>query len=123
MMKLTKQVQKGLTMLEILITTFVVVMGLLVVMTSFLAIAKSNRYSERMDTANTLIRMEMEKVRNKAYGTILTENGHYGEYAEYPGFRHVTTVVDRGSVKEVKVDIYFEHDRRRAEVVTFVANM
>jgi Tfp pilus assembly protein PilV len=122
-MKLTKQIQKGVSMMEILITTFVVIMGLLVVMLSFVAIAKSNRYSERMDTANTLIRMEVEKVRNQAYAAIASETGSYGEYADHPDFRHEITVTDRGNVKEVDVDIYFENDRRRAEVITYVANM
>jgi Tfp pilus assembly protein PilV len=123
MKKLTVRMQRGMSMMEILVTTFVVVMGLLVVMTSFVAIARSNRYSERMDTANTLIRTEMEKVKNKTYAAIVTETGVYGEYAEYPDFRHETIVVDRTSVKQINIEIYFENDRRRAEAVTYVANM
>ncbi len=110
-------------MMEVLITTFVVVMGLLVVLTSFVAIAKSNRYSERMDEANTLMRMEMERVRNQPYTAILSEAGTFGEYANHPNFRHETIVVDLGNVKQITVDIYFENNRRRAEVVTYVANM
>ena len=92
-------------------------------MTSIVAIAKTNRYSERMDVATSLARMEMERVRNRPYAQIATENGAYGEYTDHLDFRHKTTVTDLGTVKEVKVDLYFEHDRRRAEVITYVANM
>lgn len=110
-------------MLEIVITIFIVTLGLLVVMTSFLAIARSTRYSERMDIANSLVRLEMERVRNLPYTNIIAENGSYGEYAEHNDFRHETDVVNLGTVKEVTIRIYFENDRRRAEALTYVANL
>ena len=122
-MKVSKRAGRGMSMLELLITVFVVIMGLLVVVTAFVAVAKSNRYSERMDTANTLMRLEMERMRNQSYAAIQSETGAYGEFPEYPDYRHTTTVRDLVTVKEVKVDILFEHYRRRAEVLTYVANL
>ena len=117
--------QKGVTLLEVLVTAFVVVVGLVVVMSSFVATAKSNRYSERMDIANTLLQLEMERMRNQAYSNIVSEYGQYSvDYPDHPDFRKEITVTPiGGSVKQIVVDIYFEGDRRRAEAITMVAQM
>jgi Tfp pilus assembly protein PilV len=122
-MRRTKRIQSGLGMLEIMITLFLVSLGLLVVMASFVAISKSGKYSERMNTATTLARMEMERVRNKTYDNIRSSEGVYSEYPDYPDFRHSVVVRDVGTAKEVVLRIYFEHDRRRAELRTYMANM
>ncbi|MBU0507331.1 prepilin-type N-terminal cleavage/methylation domain-containing protein, partial [bacterium] len=55
-MKTCKRRQAGISMIEVLITMFLVMVCLLVVMTSFVAVAKSSRYSERMDVAASLAR-------------------------------------------------------------------
>jgi hypothetical protein len=122
-MRRAKRLQSGLGMLEIMITLFLVMLGLLVVMASFVAISKSGKYSERMNTATTLARMEMEKVRNQPYANIQPVTGAYNEYPDHPDFRHQVEVHDVGTVKEIVLKIYFEHDRRRAELRTYVANL
>ncbi|MFZ5434163.1 MAG: type IV pilus modification PilV family protein [Calditrichota bacterium] len=122
-MKSVKRLQAGISMLEVMITMFLVMMGLLVVMTSFVAIAKSNRYSERMDIATSLARLEMERIRNLDYANIQSETGYYYEYPEQPSFRHETTVATIGNTKEITLHIYFENDRRRAELKTYITNM
>jgi Tfp pilus assembly protein PilV len=122
-MKALRRKQKGLSILEVLVTMFLVAMGLLVVMTSFVAIAKSHRYSERMDVANTLARMEMERIRNLPYANIASGEGAYSEYPDHPDYRHQVTVTDHGTAKEILLQIYFENDRRRAEVRTYVTNL
>lgn len=118
-----KKKQGGFGMLEVLISSFLVILGLLVIMSSMVAMAKSSRYSQRMDVANSLARREMERVRNLTYANVVTESGTYGEYADHPDFRHVTTVTVVGTVKQVRMQVFFEDDRRRAELMTFVANM
>ncbi len=118
-----KRKQGGFGMLEVLISTFLVILGLLVIMSSMVAMAKSSRYSQRMDVANSLARREMERIRNLTFANIVTETGSYGEYTDYPDFRHQTTVTTQGTVKQVQLKVYFEGDRRRAELITFVANM
>ena len=122
-MKIRRRAQSGFTMLEVVMTTFLVVIGMLVVTTSFIAISKSHKYSERMDTAASLARLEMEKVRNKAYANVTNETGHYNEYPDHPDFRHEIVVADRGTAKQVTLKIYFEHDRRHADLTTYVANL
>jgi Tfp pilus assembly protein PilV len=122
-MKRLKRVQAGISMLEIVITLFIVMLGLLVVMASFLAISKSQRFAGRMEVANTLAKYEMEKIRNKAFDNIINEVGTYSEYSEHPGFRHEVTVTQSGSLKEIVLHIYFEDDRRQAIVRTYVSNL
>jgi Tfp pilus assembly protein PilV len=125
MMKVKKQMQRGITLLEVMVTAFVVVVGLVVVMSSFVATAKSSRYSERMDIANTLLQLEMERMRNQAYADIESELGAYNEdYPDHPDYRKEITVTQfGGSVKQIVVDIYFENDRRRAEALTMIAKL
>jgi Tfp pilus assembly protein PilV len=122
-MKRRKKHQNGLSLLEILVTMFLVMMGLLVVMSSFVAIAKSGRYSERMDIAATLAQREMERMRNTAWATMQPEIGIYNEYPDQPLYRHEIVINNVGSVREIIVRIYFDNDRRRAEIRTFVSNL
>ena len=96
-MKRKNHKQGGFSMLEIIVTVFLVTMGLLVVMSSFVAIGKAHRYSERMDTAASLARLEMERIRNRTYATIQSEVGAYSEYPEHPDYRHEVAVTDLGS--------------------------
>lgn len=122
-MKHTRRSQSGISMLEIMITLSLVMIGLLVVMTSFVAISKSSRYGERMNMATTLGRMEMERVRNTTFANLHSVTGAYGEYPDHTEYRHEVVVNDHGTIKEIILRIYFERDRRRAEMRTYVANM
>jgi Tfp pilus assembly protein PilV len=122
-MRCRRKTQSGMSMLEIMVTMFLVMMGLLVVMSSFVAIAKSSRYSERMEVATTLVQREMERVRNLPWANIQSETGAYGEYADHPDYRHEIAVTDVGTVRQVVVRIFFENNRRRCEVRTYVSNM
>jgi hypothetical protein len=107
-----------------MMTAFVVTIGLLVVMSSFVAIAKSQRYSEQMDLANALLRMEMERVRNMDYDDVASEEGdYYTDYAEFPSYRKSIYVAEDGNIKRIEVKIYFEDDRRRAQAQTIIAEL
>jgi len=116
--------QKGISLLEVLVTTLIVTGGLLVVMASFVGIAKSNRYVEQMETANTLLRLELETVRNVSYATIQSASGDYNEsFNDQPNFRRNVIVTELGRVKRVTVQIYFDNDRHFAEATTMVAQL
>jgi prepilin-type N-terminal cleavage/methylation domain-containing protein len=125
MMKVKRSMQRGVSLLEVMVTAFVVAVGLVVVMSSFVATAKSNRYSERMDIANTLLQLEMERTRNQPYSAIESEYGEYeSDYADHPDYRKEIIVTQfGGSVKQIVVNIYFEKDRRRAQALTMIAQL
>jgi Tfp pilus assembly protein PilV len=122
-LKTSRNPKSGFSLIEVLVTMFLVMLGLLVVLSSMVAMAKSNRYSQRMDIASNLARAEMEQIRNTDFDAIVSESGVYGEYPQHTDYRHVTTVVPNGTVKEVTVQVFFENDRRRAEIITFVADL
>ena len=122
-MKRIRFTQSGVSMLEIVVTILLVTLGLLVVMSSFVAISRSEHFGERMNVATNLARMEMERIRNMTFANIVSANGAYREYADQPDFRHQVVVVDQGTIKKVTVRIYFEKDRRKAEMQTYVSNL
>lgn len=114
--------QRGVSLLEVLVTTVIVTTGLLVVMSSFVAMAKSNRYAGKMEVANNLLRLELENVRNQDYSAIQSRS-LYGAYEDLPEFERQITVTEQGNVKQVLVQIYFENGRRVAQATTMVAHL
>ncbi|MCB1058645.1 MAG: type II secretion system protein [Calditrichaeota bacterium] len=124
MKRIARKWQAGVTLLEVLVTTLIVTGGLVVVMASFVGIAKSNRYVEKMETANNLLRLELETVRNSQYSNIVSVSSDYGDsYSDQPDFRRYVSVADLGTVKRITVKIYFDHDLHFAEATTMVAQL
>ncbi|MBU1706429.1 prepilin-type N-terminal cleavage/methylation domain-containing protein [bacterium] len=115
--------ERGMTLLEVLLATFVLVVGFLIIITSFVAMARANRYSEKQDVAVQLASRVMEDVRNQRFADIQSDEGNYYEYYDFPDFRHRTDVVTVGQVKEVIVEIFFDNDRKRVRLVSYCANM
>jgi Tfp pilus assembly protein PilV len=122
-MKRFRRAQAGISMLEIVITLFIVMLGLLVVMASFLAISKSHRYAEKMEIATTLAKFEMERIRNRDFDAVQTETGSYSEYPEHQDFRHEIAVTQNGTLKQVMLRIYFDHDNRCAVLQTYITSL
>ena len=118
-----KRVQAGISMVEVMVTMFLIMVGLLVVMSAMVATAKSTRYSQRIEVATSLLRMELERVKNQDWDDIATTEADYGEYADYPDYRHTVKVVADGRLKRVTVSILFEQDQRSAIAMTSIADM
>lgn len=114
--------QRGVSLLEVLVTTVIVTTGLLVVMSSFVGMAKSNRYAGKMEIANNLLRFELENVRNLNYADVQSHSLD-DVYADMPEYERQITVTEQGSVKQVLVQIYFENGRRVAQATTMVAQL
>lgn len=122
--RIMRKWQAGISLLEVLVTVLIVTGGLVVVMASFVGIAKSNRYVEKMETANSLLRLEMETLRNDRFVDIISSNSDYGNsFLDQPDFRRVVEVTDLGNVKRVRVRILFDSDRHQAEATTMVAQL
>jgi len=122
--KRTWKLQAGVSLLEVLVTVMIVTGGLMVVMSSFVGIAKSNRYVTKMELANTLLRLEMENIRNASYADIISTEAAYGEsYSDQPDFRRDIVVEEVGNIKRVTVMILFDNDYHRAEAATIVTQL
>jgi Tfp pilus assembly protein PilV len=120
-----KQVRrdKGITLIEVLLATVVLVLGFLIIVSSFIAMAKSDRYSEKQDKAIQLANRVMEDMRNRTFAQIQCETGTFGEYPNFPDYRHEVVVNTVGRVKKVTVNIYFDKNHRKISLDTFFANM
>lgn len=124
MKRIARKWQAGVSLLEVLVTVLIVTGGLVVVMGSFVGIAKTNRYVEKMETANSLLRLELETVRNSQYSNIVSQSADYGSsFSDQPNFRRYITVADLGNVKRITVRIFFDEDRHFAEATTMVAQL
>ncbi|MBK6767045.1 MAG: hypothetical protein IPG71_12320 [bacterium] len=118
------KLQAGVSLLEVLVTIMIVTGGLMVVMSSFVGIAKSNRYVTKMELANTLLRLEMENVRNSRFAEIVSIESSYGEsYSDQPDFRRNVVVEEIGNIKRVTVRILFDNDYHQAEAATIVTQL
>ncbi|MCB9366704.1 MAG: hypothetical protein H6506_00090 [Calditrichaeota bacterium] len=119
-----QKLQAGVSLLEVLVTVLIVTGGLVVVMSSFIGIQKSSRYVEHMETANSLLRLEMESLRSLPYASIDSESGSYGSsWNDQHDFRQERDVTDLGNVKRVKIKVYFDNDRHYAEATTIIAKL
>jgi Tfp pilus assembly protein PilV len=114
---------KGITLIEVLVTTVILVLGFLIIASSFIAMARSNRYSEKQDKAVQLATRVMEDMRNRRFTQIQDETGAYGEYPDFPNYRHEVVVSNVGQVKKVTVRILFDKDHRKISLDSFFANM
>jgi prepilin-type N-terminal cleavage/methylation domain-containing protein len=114
---------RGFTLIEIIMTTLILVLGFLIIASSYVAMARANRYSERQDTAINLASRVMEDLRNTRFDQIVSGEGTYGEYTDFPGYRHQTEVVDVGQVKQVTVRVFFNNNQRQIMLVSFFANI
>jgi Tfp pilus assembly protein PilV len=122
MQRLTRG-QAGFSMIEVMVTMFLVMIGLLVVMSAMVATAKSTRYAEEVDVANALMRMEMERLQNTDWDVIAHEEVGYGAIADHPDYRYSTAVTQNGRIKRIELTIWFENDRRSVTATTSIVDM
>ncbi len=119
-----RKLQRGVSLLEVLVTILIVTGGLVVVMSSFVGMQKSSRYVEKMETANSLLRLEMEMLRNIPYASIQSSEDNYGNaWSDQRDFRRQLIVTDLGNLKRVRVLVYFDSDKHVAEATTIIARL
>ncbi len=118
-----KRRDKGISLIEVLVATVILLLGLLIIASSFLAMTRANRYSEKQDKAIQLATRVMEDYRARRFPQIQNEEGNYGEYADFPDYRHRVEVSPTGQVKKVTVRVLFDKDRRQVVLVSFFSNI
>lgn len=119
-----RKLERGVSLLEVMVTVLIVTGGLVVVMSSFVGMQKSSRYVEKMETANSLLRLEMEMLRNIPYSSIRSSEANYGTaWSDQQDFRRQLIVTDLGNLKRVRVLVYFDGDKHVAEATTIIARL
>ena len=110
---------KGLTLVEVLVGSFVLTVSLLGMARLTAGVMKGNHLSNKVTTATTLAQEKMEDMVRLGYAstpvadTTTTEN--YNSIPSYPIFKRVTsTTVDNPGqkMKTVTVTVYWDSDVR-----------
>jgi prepilin-type N-terminal cleavage/methylation domain-containing protein len=114
---------KGFTLIEVIVTVVILTLGLLTILGVFLGAAKSNRNAERIDIASHLGEEVMEQFLNVGYNQIQPFEEHYGDIPNYPRYRRQVLVTDIGTLKNVRILVFFDNDLHHTEFRTFYTNL
>jgi len=107
--------QSGFTLIEILIALFILVVGLLGVISVATTVINGNAFGKKITTATTLAQDKMEEIKNLGYSgtpssdTTTTED--YNSITDYPTYKRVTGVdVDSpaADIKTIEVKVEFQ---------------
>lgn len=99
--------QEGFTLTEVMVSVFLLTVGLFSAGSTMLAVHRSHQLSGTLMTATNLAQSRMEDLKAATYDAVagLTEN--YGEITDHPSYRRVTTVTPNAddTLKSVTVTV------------------
>ncbi|MDP3028876.1 MAG: type IV pilus modification protein PilV [Deltaproteobacteria bacterium] len=117
---------KGFTLIEVLIATLVLAIGLLSLATLAGTVIRGNSFSNKMTTATTLAQDKMEEIKGLVYDNAGTAAGteNYGSITNYNSYKRVTTVAANtpgSGMKEVTVTAFWDADTHSVDLKTILA--
>jgi type IV pilus assembly protein PilV len=120
------QNKKGFTLIEVLIATLVLAIGLLSLATLAGTVIRGNSFSNKMTTATTLAQDKMEEIKRLGYDNAGTAAGteNYGSIAGYSAYKRVTTVATGSpatGMKTVTVTVSWDADAHSVALKTILA--
>ena len=117
------QGSQGFTLIEVVVTVVILILGLLTILGVFLGAATANRHAQKVDIASLLAQQTIEEFQNMGYSQIQSITEQYGDIPEYPNHRRQVIVHDSGTLKEVQVIVHFDHDEHNARFRTFFTDI
>ncbi len=118
----------GFSLVEILITLFVLSVGLLAVCGLTSGVMRSNAFSNKLTTATTLAQEKMEELRGRGYAAfpsgaaVVSED--YSSMALHPSFKRIVDTQDAGTpqnrLKKIAVAVYWDGDAHRVVLETLL---
>lgn len=120
------QNKKGFTLIEVLIATLVLAIGLLSLATLAGTVIRGNAFSNKMTTATTLAQDKMEEIKGLGYDNAGTAAGteNYGSIAGYVAYKRVATVATDSpatGMKTVTVTASWDADAHSVALKTILA--
>jgi len=117
---------KGFTLIEVLIATLILAIGLLSLATLAGTVIRGNSFSNKMTTATTLAQDKMEEIKGLGYDNADTAAGteNYGSIADYVAYKRVATVSTDSpptGMKTVTVKVSWDADAHFVELKTILA--
>ena len=115
----------GFTLIEVLIATVILSIGLLGTAALITGIIKGNKVSNRITTATTLAQDKIEEIKGSGYAGADAEAGteSYGG-ADFPLYKRITDVASGNPVagmKKITVTVYWDSDNSQVELQTILA--
>jgi type IV pilus assembly protein PilV len=118
----------GLTLLEILITTLILSVGLLGIAGLTTGVMRGNAFSSKVTTATTVAEQKMEEMRRIGYSgvpmadTTITEDYHI--ITHYPSYKRMTSIKmmnPADGIKVITVAVFWDSDRHSVSLKTVLA--
>jgi prepilin-type N-terminal cleavage/methylation domain-containing protein len=120
--------ERGFTLVEILVATVILSVGLLGIAGFTTAVMRGNAFSNRMTTAVMLAQEKMEDVRRVGYSgmpsgdeTITEDYGFIANYAPYKRVTFTDAESPAAGMKRVTVTVYWDSDIHKVALATIVA--
>ena len=100
----------GFTMTEVLVSLFLLTVGIMAATSTLMAVFKGQRYSASLMMATQLAQSKMESIKSMSYSDIDSVNEAFGDISGYETFSRTTTVTPNGddSLKTVVVQVSAE---------------
>ena len=99
--------EDGFSITEVVVSTFLVAIGLIAVAAVLVAAANRQNLSQGVTTATNLCTTALERVRLEAYDSVESSTEGFGDITDYPNYKRETIVTpnteDTLKVVEVKV--------------------
>ncbi|MBZ0273146.1 prepilin-type N-terminal cleavage/methylation domain-containing protein [bacterium] len=112
----------GFTMTEVAVSMLLLTVGLVAATSTLVAVYQHRDLSKTLMTATNLAEERMEALKSGTYGQAADNEEDFGDIAEYPQFRCVTTVTENetDTLKTVAVDVS-SHNGLSVRLETLVA--
>ncbi len=114
---------EGFTLVEVIVTVVILVLGLVVVLGVFLGAAKASSHAQKVDIAHYLAQETIEQFRNTPFPQIQPFSESYGDIVGFPNFRRVVQMSRVGSLKTVRVFVFFDNDQRSSHLISYYTDI
>ncbi len=114
---------EGFTLVEVIVTVVILMLGMVVVLGVFLGAAKASSYAHKVDIAHYLAQETIEQFRNTPFSQILPFDESYGDVEGFPNHRRVVQMRQVGSLKLVRVFVFFDNDQRNSHLISYYTDI
>ena len=97
----------GFTLTEVVVSLFLLSVGILAATSTLMAVFKGQRYSASLMAATQLAQSHMESIKSMTYSQVSSTSEAYGEISGYETFSRITTVTPNAddTLKTVVVQV------------------
>ena len=116
--------EKGFTLIEVLIATLVLAIGLLSLATLAGTVIRGNSFSNKMTAATTLAQEKLEDIQRQGYASASSATENYSSITGYEAYKRVTTVAadtPAAGMKTVTVTVSWDADAHSVVLKTILA--